>query len=374
MNATTTGTRRRRVSVRRVSIAALGAAGLISAGASAAIAASSGVTTAKTHLTPYLQTPTTIGNFPSLKAKPAAGKTVVYLGTSEVSNVQVGKAVEQIAKLAHWNYSLVSYDPANPATFTSAMNTAVAKHANYVMEAGTPLTPAIIATATAHHIKIALDAVAPTKVTGPVIDSSDGWAQDHLMGQLAADEFIVDSHGTGKAVIEHLPQYPILDAFTHGFQSEVKKDCPNCQLVFANVTIPQLAGGQLNSVVVSAVKRNSGFNYLVSDDGPFFETIVSALQQSGLTGIKVMGEAGDASNFQGIRTGTELAWTGYSVAFPAYEMMDAAFRDSEGMKIPAADRTQPTQMVTKANVGKISNNWDYPTNGLKQLERVWHLH
>jgi ribose transport system substrate-binding protein len=372
MQASPNHTTRARLRARRAWIAALAAVSVVAISVSVALAASSGVTKAQQELAPYLKVPTKIGNFPPLKAKPPK-KTVVYLGTSEVSNVQVAKAVQQVAKIAGWNYSLVSYDAANPATFTAAMNTAVAKHANYVMEAGTPLTPAILNQAKANHIKFALDAVYPVKVAGQVIDSSDGYTQDFLMGKLVGDEFVIDSKGAGKAVVEHIPQFPILDAFTNGFQAAVKANCPGCKSVLANVTIPQLTSGQLNSVVVSAVKRNPGYNYLVSDDGPFFETIVPALKQSGLNNIKVMGEAGDASNFQGIRTGDQLAWTGYSVAFPAYEMMDAAFRDAEGMKVPPADATQPTQMVTKANVAKISNNWNYPPNALQQLEKLWHL-
>ena len=31
--------------------------------------------------------------------------------------------------MVHWNYSQVSYDPANPATFSAAVDTALTKHA-----------------------------------------------------------------------------------------------------------------------------------------------------------------------------------------------------------------------------------------------------
>jgi hypothetical protein len=355
----------------------LTAAGCLALAASSASAAS-GVAGAKAQLKAYAAAPTSIGNWPALKTAPPKGKTVVYLATSEVSNVQVAAAVKQAAALAHWKYVSVSYDPANPATFLSAFNTAVTKHANYVMEAGTPLPPQVITEAKAHHIKIALDAVYPAAITGPVIDSSGGWAQDHLMGELAADEFIVDSKGAGKAVEEAVPQYPILTAFSAGFKAAVTKYCPNCKIAMANVTIPQLAAGQLTSVVVSAVKSNPGYNYLVTDDGPFFDGIQSALSAAGITGEKILGEAGDQAGFTALKAGTELAWTGYSVPFDSWEMMDAAFRDAEGMKVPKADQTQPTMLATHATAGSIKlfpslGGWNYPTNGLQQLEAVWHL-
>jgi ribose transport system substrate-binding protein len=366
---------RRRAS--RACAALLATAGCMAVAASSA-AASSGVAAAKAQLSQFTAAPTSIGNFPPLKTAPPKGKTVVYLGTSEVSNTQVAAAVKQVAALAHWKFFLVSYDPANPATFLSAFNTAIAKHANYVLSTGTALPPQVISEATAHHIKIALDATYPTPVAGPVIDSSDGYTQDHLMGELVADEFVVDSHGTGKAVEEAIPQFPILTAFSAGFKKVVSADCPKCSVVTANVTIPQLLAGQLNSVVVSAVKSNPGYNYLVTDDGPFFDSIQSALSAAGISGEKILGEAGDQTGFTALKAGTELAWTGYSVPFPAWEMMDAAFRDAEHMKVPKADATQPTQLATHATAGSIKlfpnlGGWNYPTDGLKQLEAVWHL-
>ena len=356
---------------------ALVTAGCFAVATSSAFA-QSGLAAAKQQLQLFTAAPKSIGNFTPLPKAPPKGKTVVYLATSEVSNTQVAAAVKQVAALAHWKYYAVSYDPANPATFLSAFNTAITKHANYVMEAGTPLPPQVITEAKAHHIKIALDAVYPATVTGPVIDSSDGYPQDHLMGQLVADEFIVDSKGAGKAVEEAIPQYPILTAFSAGFKSQVSKLCPKCKIAMANVTIPQLAAGQLNSVVVSAVKSNPGYNYLVTDDGPFFDGIQSALSAAGISGEKILGEAGDQAGFSALKAGTELAWTGYSVPFDSWEMMDAAFRNAEHVKATSSDATQPTQLATHATAGKIKlypalGGWNYPTNGLQQFEAIWHL-
>jgi hypothetical protein len=353
------------------------AAASLAVGASSA-SAQSGLAAAKQQLNLYVDAPTSIGDFTPLAKAPPKGKTVVYLATSEVSNTQVAAGVKEAALAAHWKYIPVSYDPFNPATFLAAFNTAITKHADYVMEAGNPLPPQIITEAKQHHIKIAVDAVYPAPITGPVIDSSGGYVQDHLMGQLAADEFIVDSKGAGKAVEESVPAYPILTAFSAGFKSQVAKLCPKCSIVMANVSGTQLAAGQLASVVVSALKSNPGYNYAVTDDGPFFDPLPSALSAAGISGVKILGEAGDQAGFTALKAGTELAWTGYSVPFDSWEMMDAAFRDSEHVKIPYADQIQPTQLVTHATAGKIKlfpalGGWNYPTNGLKQFEAIWHL-
>ncbi len=360
---------------RRAALAALAATGCVGAAATAALA---GSTTPAQQLAQFQAQPTSIGNFPALRSAPPKGRVVVYLATPEVSNVQVAAGVQQAAAAAGWKYFSVSYNPADPSTFISAFNTAIAKHANYVMEAGTVLPAAVLSAATAHHVKIAVDAVDPVTVTGPVIDSSDGAAVDYRMGVLTADEFITDSKGKGEAVEEAIPQYPILTTFAHGFQNTVKADCPGCKIDMANVSLTDFAAGNLPKIVVSTVQANPSAQYIVFDDGPFADGITSALSAAGISGRQILGEAGDAAGFDAIKAGTNLAWTGYSVPFDSWEMMDAAFRDAEGMKVPSADTTQPTQIVTKANVGSLQlfpkiGGWNYPTNGFQQFLKVWKL-
>ena len=360
---------------RRAAVAAIAAVGCVGAAATAAVA---GSTTPTQYLAQFSSQPATIGNFPALKSAPPKGKVVVYLATSEVSNTQVAAGVEQAAKAAGWKYVTESYNPADPATFISAFDNAIAKHANYVMEAGTVLPAAVISSATAHHIKIAVDAVDPVTVTGPVIASTGGSAVDYRMGVLTADEFIVNSKGKGEAVEEAIPQYPILTTFAHGFQSTVKADCPACKIDEAAVSLTDFAAGNLPKIVISAVQAHPSAKYIVFDDGPFADSIGSALSAAGISGKLVMGEAGDATDIAAIKAGADLSWTGYSVPFDSWEMMDAAFRDSEGMKIPSSESIQPTEIMTKANVGAVKlfptiGGWNYPTDGFNEFLKVWGL-
>jgi len=375
MQSLQTNTKAGRGRARRAAAAALAAVGCAGIAATAAFA---GSTTPSQMLTQYLAKPTSIGNFAPLKSAPPKGKVVVFLATGEVSNVQVANGVAQAAKAAGWKYYSASYNAADPASMSAALDIAIAKHANYVMEAGTPLFPSFTSAAAAHHIKIAVDAVDPVDVTGPVIDSSGGAPVDYRMGVLTADEFIVNSHSKGVAVEEAIPQYPILTTFAHGFQNTVKSECPACKIIPADVSLTDFAAGKLDSDVITVVKANPSAKYLVFDDGPFADGITSALSAQGISGIKVLGEAGDAAGFAALKTGANLSWTGYSVPFDSWEMMDAAFRNAEGMKVPSADASQPTQIVTEANAGSITlyptiGGWNYPTNGFAQFEKVWQL-
>jgi ribose transport system substrate-binding protein len=206
-----------------------------------------------------------------------------------------------------------------------------------------------------------------------VIAVSDSYANDAAMGKIVAKYFVADSGGKGNALLEHVPAYPILGGFTDAFTAEVKSSCPGCSVKFVNVTIPQLAAGQLVSTVVGALRQNPSANYLVFDDGPFATGINSALAAAGLSKVKIIGEAGDPTNLAALRSGTQAAWTGYSAAYETYQDMDAMLRDAEGMPIPVAQEgVQPTQLLTKANVGPTTD-WNYPIDALQQFKALWKI-
>ncbi len=250
--------------------------------------------------------PTKINITTPLKAAPPKGKTIVMLGTNNPSNVLIQQGMAKLATLAHWNYSLVSYDPANPGTFNAALTSALAKHPQYLVEAGLPLTASQLSTAKNAGAKWILDSVYPATVTPPVLAVVDAFAQDALMGKIIADFFVSDSGGKGNAVIEHVPAYPILNGFTDGFQKEVKAQCPACKTSITNLTIPDLVAGKVPSTMVSALRSNPSANYVVSDDGPFSDGLTSALAGAGLAGkVKVIGEAADQAGIAGLKNGSE---------------------------------------------------------------------
>lgn len=333
---------------------------------------SAGVQKATANLQQWKTAPTKINVTEPLKSAPSGSKTLVMLATNNPSNVQLQQSLKMLAGLVHWNYSQVTYDPANPATFGAAVDTALTKHANYIAEAGIPLTPALIQKVQQGGAKWVLTAVYPVVVKPPVVTVSDSYANDAIMGKIMADFFVSDSGGKGNAVIEHVPAYPILDGFTNSFQAEVKALCPGCKTSLANITIPDLVAGKAPSTLVSALRSNPSANYLVFDDGPFAAGVSSALSSAGLH-PKIIGEAADQTAIAALKAGTQTAWTGFDPVYSTYQMMDAMLRDAEGTPIPQQqEAVQPTQLLTKQTVDNITN-WSEPKDALAQFKTLWHV-
>jgi ribose transport system substrate-binding protein len=337
-----------------------------------------GVATAKSELAPFQKSPTKILITTPLKSTPPKGKKIVWLGTNDPNNVKLQKSMKSLAALAGWSYESVSYDPANPATFNSAVDNAITKKADYVAEAGIPLTPSAINKVKQAGAKWVLTSVAPATVKDPVIVDANGYSNDYLMGKVLANFFVSDSNGKGNVLVEHIPSYPILGGFTDGFQAQVKKLCPGCQVKIINITLPDLAAGKVPSIMVSALRSNSSANYMAFDVGPFANGIESALAAAGFSNkVKIIGEAADEAAIAGLKSGKQTAWTGFNPVYSTYVMMDAMFRDVEGMPIDVTKAAlQPTQILTKDNVSATvgsSSTWLEPKDALAQYKKLWHL-
>ena len=67
--------------------------------------------------------------------------------------------------------------------------------------------------------------------------------------------------------------------------------------------------------MVSALRSNSGANYLVFDDGPFAAGVGSALSAAGLSKVKIIGEAADQTAIAALKAGKQLAWTGFDPVY-----------------------------------------------------------
>ena len=343
-----------------------------------ASAASGGVATAQAKLKQYEATPTKIIQTQSLKSPPSAGKSLVMLGTTDPGNVVIQKGLKELATLAHWSYSQISYDPANIGSFNAAIDTALTKHPDYVAEAGLPVTSQALQKVQSAGAKWVITAVCPVTVKPPIIGASNGCSNDAEMGRVLAYYFVSDSGGKGNAVIEHVAAYPVLTAFTDAFTATVKSLCPACKTQIVDITIPDLAAGKIPSRMVSALKTNPDANYLVFDYGPFAEGINSALNAAGLGGkVKIIGQAADAGAIAALKSGQQAAWTGFDPGYQPYAMFDAMFRDQAGLPINQTEQAlQPTQILTKSNINSVNIQngfWSEPADAPSQFKALWHL-
>jgi ABC-type sugar transport system substrate-binding protein len=341
-----------------------------SAGASSSPSAVN-VSAAKSELAQYLKVPAHIAQTVALPKAPPKGKTLIYLNQSSVpTTTAIGDAAEAAAHAAGWNFSEISYDPANPASLVSAFATALLKHPTVVGVTG--IDPSDYASTLANYRKAGVPIVVTSGVPAPITKTVIGLVDDSRADEAAAlaSWLASDSGGTGHALLAHVTGFPSLDAIVASFKADIKTLCPHCVINEVDVPVSEAEQGQEDGLVVSALRSNQGDKYLIFDDGDFATGINSALSAASISGIKIAGFNMQPSEASALRSGTQAAWTADNNSVTGYDIVDIALRYAEGVAITTNDQTEPTQLITPSNVGSIST-WNEPPNALQQYEKLW---
>lgn len=286
------------------------------------------------------------------------------------------QGVEVAAKAIGWSYASDYFDPSNPASVDAALNSALAKHPAAVVNVGGQLqsqydqgTLNKFAAAGVPIVATNVASLSPTKtLIGPVNS-----AEDSINGGTLLANWVIDnSHGEGKVLVVDVPAYSELDQVNTTMSSVLTKNCPGCSVKTLDITLPQLAAGQIISSTVSTLRANPQIHYVFFVTGSFGDGITSALKVAGLNDVMVGAQDMDPVGAAALQAGTEAVQTGGpAIPYLGFMSMDLVLRHYEtGATSSAGDYTAPIQLMTPANIGNISI-WDSPATALQQFEKLW---
>lgn len=368
---------------RRAAVLAVGA-GLavpLVAGTSVAGAAStSSQQVAKAHAAVIqgMKTPTKINQTTPLPKAPPKGKTVVCLADDNVPSDYTicSLGVQVAAKAIGWKYANVYFTPTNPASINSALLSALAKNPAAVINVGGQPTSVYSASTLAKfksaHVPIVMTNVASATPTKTLIGPVNTEADSVRGGTLLSNWIIDNSHGKGHVLVVDVPAYSELNAVATTMKTVLGKQCPGCSVKILDLTLPQVAAGQIVSTTVTTLKANPSIRYVVFVTSSFGDGIVSGLKAAGLTDVMVAGQDMDPTGAAALRDNTEAAHTGGpAIPYLGFISMDMALRNLEtGAISNQEDTTAPIQLMTPANIGNVSV-WNAPKNALTQFLKLW---
>ena len=319
----------------------------------------------------YEKAPTSILATTPLKSAPPRGKTFVYAQCAFPQCKDEAVALQQATAALGWNYKVIPFDSANPASLIAAMNQALLYKPVATAIGGLPETlwsGEVPAYKKAGAIIVPIDiGSAPTSPTVPM-DVAGGVAA--LSGKLAGDEFL--KAGGTKAVLVNVPSFPILSQIGTAMRTAISSGCPSCSITPLNATIAQQASNGIVPAVVSTLQRLPNVKYLLAADGELLPGLPAALAAAGLSGITVISAGGGSENLQDIKAGTELATTQENLAYNGLLALDAAVRHVEGMSIMPTGGGTPVEVLTKSNLpATLGDGLTTPANALQQFERLW---
>ena len=241
---------------------------------------------------------------PTTSAKPASGKTiyVITCASQGIGCVRAAKGVEEAGAALGWQVRTID-GRGDPATWNSAILSAVAAKANGIVLAAVP--PMLVGDALQQAAAAKMPIVSVFNPLPGKQDSVFAYVRpDHVaQGKLAADWVAVDSGGKAKIILVEDRIFPELVERTTGFRQAIK-GCSGCEIVETVDSTLATMAQRLPGAVAAALSRHPEATYVIApfDSNGFFAN--EGVRQAGRIGqVKVGSYEGDPQTIAAIRDG-----------------------------------------------------------------------
>ena len=323
--------------------------------------------------------PTTIQVTTPLTTKPPTGKTVIALICQLPSCARYQQGIASATKALGWSTKFETLSATAPA---GSLAEAVAQKPNYIFMSGIPTTILKAPLAQAHAANIPVISGAD-----PETASSNGFAAQ-IGGTLVPDAenvsrwMINDSGGKANIVAVSIPSFPVLVGETNWMQTNIPKLCPNCKFNTFNITIDDVGGGKVPSLLTGYLQSHPGTNYVFFTFSDPANGIAPVLKNAGFSSVKLTGCCGDHNDGKYVADGVQQAWTIAPNVYSGYTAVDAMARLSVGMKFTnsylASIFPSPSWVVDSPASADMylkptGYDWYGPTGFEQQYQKLEHV-
>lgn len=356
-----------------VAAAALTISAVIPAGASSG---SAGVTRARAVATAAERVPTHILQTTRLKTKPTSHKFIFIYDDIQQSQV-IGNGAIAGLQAAGWQTSELEWFTANPSTLVTELRTALAQHPFAVSFAGATeaVWGSVVAAYKAAHVWLIPSVVGPQATTYPAYPIGANISSFLQGGAALGDWTIADANGHANVLVSDVNVYPILTTAYTGFRQAFRANCSACNIHYLPMDLTTWAtnSATTNGQIVSWLRQNLTYNYVMTTDLTFTGGLRSALNTAGLNNVKIIGAQPNPPDFSALQAGQESAFVANNNTVGGWAIADAALRLSEGMNPAQSNLGQPYQLVTPSNVSIGFNLVGKPAGYISGYRHLWRL-
>lgn len=329
---------------------------------------------------PLTTPPTKITITTPLAAAPTPGKTFYWLDCSLPICGKITTGVKAAVAAAGWNYKSLVFSSDDPG---SGLSAAIASKPDVIGITGIPsaAVKSQLAAAAAAGIPVVTCSPgpeAPSATTFQAICNHTTAPDGKNLGLWA----IRDSGGKANIVSVTVPSYPSLKTTTDGLAQTVEQYCSGCSTSELDVTVDDLASGQIAAKLVAYLQSHPNVDYVLFTFADLEVGVPQALKAAGMSSrVKLIGDGAGSAQFQGIISGGgDASWVAFPAEYQGWEMVDAALRLVGGGTLPAGYQTEldalPTYIVDNtAAARQLAPAFDYagPVGYEAQFKALWKL-
>ncbi len=324
----------------------------------------------------YLTAPEAITVTEPLSEPAPEGLEVILVSNGFPQAVRIQAGLEEAADVLGWSIEEISYDPANPATVASAIESALSEGPDAVVLNG------LVREQFAAQIPMAVEAGIPlVPIVGPleaeegvypVIDTD---VQHSQMGTLVTEVLLADAEESGTAA--HVLQLTVpsvavyLKPFDEAAKGVIEESCPDCTHELLELELADVLGGTYVEAVVSHLQRNPDINYVFADSDSLATGLPAALKQAGLTQVKIFGVSASKVQIDELRAGAPGAWAVQPYNEWGWIVADQIARIAIGDPTDLWAEDSLTQIVTADNADDVADEPNFPEGYQDQFKALW---
>jgi ABC-type sugar transport system substrate-binding protein len=362
------------VAVLGIAVAACGSSGS-SGGNSATSSAASQVQASLPK--PITSPPASVGITTPMNAAPQKSKTFFWLQCELPICGKITQGVKAATTAAGWKYENLVFKANDPG---AGLQSALQRKPDAIGITGIPsaAVKAQLAAAAKAGIPVVTCSAGPEE-PGPTTYSAICSHTTGPDGKNMALWAIRDSGGKANMVSVTIPSFPSLAATVNGTADAAKANCPKCTTDALNLTVDDLAGGQVASKLIAYLQSHPKVNYVLFTFADLENGVPEALKAAGLADkVTIVGNGAGEAQFKAVAGGAHQAWVAYPAVLEGWQMVDAAIRLVDGGKLPSNYQTQlehlPTYIVDTPSAAKQlapSYDWSGPANYEEQFKKLW---
>lgn len=328
---------------------------------------------------PVTDPPTEITITTPLEKAPTPGKTFFWLQCELPICGKITTGVEAAVAAAGWNYENLVFKATDPG---GAIESAIQQSPDAIGITGIP------SAAVESQLNAAADAGIPVVTCSPGPEEPSPTTYSAICshttqpdGENLALWAIKDSSGSANIVTVTIPSFPSLQTTVDGVHKMVDEHCPDCSADELELTVEDLAGGQVAPKLVAYLQSNPDTSYVLFNFADLEIGVPEALQAAGFEDkVKLIGNGAGPQQFEALAEGggMDAAWVAFPSLYSGWQMVDAALRLVDGGTLPDGYQEEldalPTYIVdTPDGAEALAPSYDFagPADYEEQFKQLW---
>jgi ribose transport system substrate-binding protein len=296
---------------------------------------------ARKNVEAHAKAPVKIGPSEPIGKPIPTGKTIAYINCGAEACVNVGKSMDEAAKVLGWKVKHINTQP-TPQAIQAAFEEAVRANPDGVAELGFDKVTFERQLEKLKANKIPVLAATGTDPSGSGIDLQIIPPEENSKStMLMADKVAIDSGGKGEVGVVELTDYPVIKIYTQAFKDQLSKSCPDCTAKTIQIQ-PTSMGKDAASKIANFLRANPKIGHLFLSLDDLGAGLPAAVQNAGAKMPKTYGHAPTAAGLEALRTGERTAATPGPTPEIAWQFMDAFARHFTSQSMQPDQKWQGT--------------------------------